>query len=120
MKSWYKYMQHPLMLVIGISCAGNRYSASQPGWGLKPRHQILGDDIAGRVEAVGRSVQQFQLGDEVFGISSFGAFAEYRCVPEDRLALKPTTVSFEDAATIPIVEFPTLEAQRDKGQIQSR
>jgi NADPH:quinone reductase-like Zn-dependent oxidoreductase len=85
---------------------------------LKPRHQILGDDIAGRVEAVGRSVQQFQPGDEVFGISNFGAFAEYRCVPEDNLALKPTNVSFEDAATIPMVGFPTLQALRDKGQIQ--
>jgi len=86
---------------------------------LKPRHQILGDDIAGRVEAVGRAVQHFQPGDEVFGISNFGAFAEYRCVAEDKVAAKTANVSFEDAATIPMAGFPTLQALRDKGQIQS-
>lgn len=86
---------------------------------LKPRHQILGDDIAGRVEAVGKMVKLFQPGDEVFGISNFGAFAEYRCVAEDKLAVKPAHVSFEDAATIPMAGFPTLQALRDKGQIQS-
>ena len=48
---------------------------------LKPKHKILGDDIAGRVEADGRNVKQFQPGDEVFGISNFGAFAEYVSVP---------------------------------------
>jgi NADPH:quinone reductase-like Zn-dependent oxidoreductase len=59
---------------------------------LKPRHKILGSDIAGRIEAVGRNVTQFQPGDEVFGDLSecgFGAFAEYVCVPENALRLKP-------------------------------
>jgi NADPH:quinone reductase-like Zn-dependent oxidoreductase len=87
---------------------------------FKPRHKILGDDIAGRVDAVGRNVTQFQLGDEVFGISNFGAFAEYRCVPEDKhLYLKPASMSFEEAATIPMAATPALQGLRDKGQIQS-
>ena len=88
---------------------------------LKPKHKILGDDIAGRVEAVGRNVKQFQPGDEVFGISDFGAFAEYRCVKksEDRLVLKPANVSFEEAATVPMAAIPALQGLRDKGQIQS-
>lgn len=63
------------------------------GFGLlKPKNKILGADVAGRVEAVGGRVKQFQPGDEVFGDISqcgFGAFAEYVCVPEDALALKP-------------------------------
>ena len=51
---------------------------------LKPRNKILGDDLAGRVEAVGRNVKQFQPGDELFGMSNGGAFAEYRCVDAGR------------------------------------
>jgi len=86
---------------------------------LKPKHKILGDDIAGRVEAVGRNVKQFQPGDEVFGISNFGAFAEYRCVNEDKLVLKPANISFEEAAAIPVAAIPALQGLRDKGQIQS-
>ncbi len=54
------------------------------GWLLKPKHKILGDDLAGRVEEVGRNVKQFQPGDEVFGFCDGGAFAEYRCVAEDK------------------------------------
>jgi NADPH:quinone reductase-like Zn-dependent oxidoreductase len=86
---------------------------------LKPKHKILGDDMAGRVEAVGRNVKQFQPSDDVFGISNFGAFAEYRCVPEDKLVLKPASMSFEEAAAIPMAAFPALQGLRDKGQIQS-
>jgi NADPH:quinone reductase-like Zn-dependent oxidoreductase len=87
----------------------------------RPKHPILGDDIAGRVEAVGRNVTQFQSGDEVFGVSDFGAFAEYRCVSEDRLkylALKPASMSFEEAAAIPMAAIPALQGLRDKGQIR--
>src|SRR5947199_4986885 len=68
---------------------------------LKPKHTILGAAFAGRVEAVGRSVTQFQPGDEVFGDVSaggLGAFAEYVSVPENALALKPTRLTFEEAA----------------------
>src|SRR5437870_1356065 len=72
------------------------------GYGLlKPKHTILGSDIAGRVEAVGRNVTQFQVGDEVFGDLSgcgFGGFAEYVCARENALALKPANLSFEEAA----------------------
>jgi NADPH:quinone reductase-like Zn-dependent oxidoreductase len=86
---------------------------------LKPKHKILGDDIAGRVEAVGRNVKQFQAGDEVFGICNTGGFAEYRCVPEDYFVLKPANMSFKEAAAIPEAAIPALLGLRDKGQIQS-
>ena len=87
---------------------------------LKPRrnHQILGDDIAGQVEAVGKNVKKFQPGDEVFGISNWGGFAEYRCVPEDSLVLKPSIISFEEAAAVPIAAIAALQGLRNKRQIQ--
>ena len=89
------------------------------GGGLrKPKKKILGDDIAGRVEAVGRNVKQFQPGDEVFGISIFGAFAEYVCAKEDFLVLKPASVTFEQAASVPYAAITALNGLRDKGQIQ--
>jgi NADPH:quinone reductase-like Zn-dependent oxidoreductase len=86
---------------------------------LKPKHKILGDDIAGRVEAVGVNVKQFQPGDEIFGISDFGAFAEYVCASEDLLALKPASMTFEEAAAVPFAAITALNGLRDKGQIQS-
>src|SRR5712664_2943806 len=87
---------------------------------LTPRHKILGVDIAGRVEAVGRQVKQFQPGDEVFGVTGFagGGFAEYACAREDKLALKPANSSFEDAAAVPIAAITALQGLRDKGRIQ--
>mgnify|MGYP001819896989 CR=1 FL=1 len=85
---------------------------------LRPRHKILGDDIAGRVEAVGANVEQFQPGDELFGISNFGAFAEYACAKEDILVLKPASMTFEEAAAIPFAAITALNGLRDKGQIQ--
>jgi len=88
---------------------------------FKPKHKILGDDLAGRVEAVGKDVKLFQPGDEVFGLCNHGAFAEYRCVAEDkgRLAIKPASVSFEEAAAVPEAAITALNGLRDKGQIQS-
>src|SRR5437667_8349879 len=72
------------------------------GFGLlKPKNTILGSDIAGRVEAVGRNVKQFQPGDEVFGNTAeygFGGFAEYVSVPEEALVLNPASLALEDAA----------------------
>jgi NADPH:quinone reductase-like Zn-dependent oxidoreductase len=88
------------------------------GFGLlKPKHQILGSDMAGRVEAVGRNVKQFQPGDEVFG-NMQGGFAEYICTREDALVLKPANISFEEAAAVPLAAVTALQGLRDKGQIQ--
>ena len=92
------------------------------GYGLlKPKHTILGSDIAGRVEAVGRNVKKFQPGDEVFGNTArygFGCFAEYVSVPENALVLKPTNISFEEAAAVPQAAVTALQGLRDKGHIQ--
>jgi NADPH:quinone reductase-like Zn-dependent oxidoreductase len=88
---------------------------------LKPKHQILGADVAGRVEAIGRTVTQFQPGDEVFGdlsLSGRGAFAEYVCAHEDALVAKPANLTFEEAAAVPLSAVTALQALRDKGQIQ--
>jgi NADPH:quinone reductase-like Zn-dependent oxidoreductase len=79
---------------------------------LKPKNTILGADVAGRVEAVGGSVRLFQPGDEVFGDISacgFGGFAEYVSVPENALALKPTNISFEEAAAVPMAGVVALQ-----------
>ncbi|HEX3249540.1 MAG TPA: NAD(P)-dependent alcohol dehydrogenase [Pyrinomonadaceae bacterium] len=76
-----------------------------------------GRDVAGEVEAVGRSVTQFKRGDEVFGACD-GAFAEYACVPESALARKPVNVSFEQAAAVPVAGLTALQGLRDKAQIQ--
>ena len=93
------------------------------GFGLlKPKNTILGSDIAGRVEAVGRNVKQFQSGDEVFGNTAtfgFGGFAEYVSVPEKALVLKSTNISFEEAAAVPQAALTALQGLRDKGQIQA-
>jgi NADPH:quinone reductase-like Zn-dependent oxidoreductase len=88
----------------------------------KPKHEILGTDVAGCVEAIGKNVTQFQPGDEIFGnmsSSGFGAFAEYVCAPENSIALKPSNITFEDAAAVPSAAGTALQALRDKGQIQS-
>ncbi|GHO79937.1 NADPH:quinone reductase [Ktedonobacter sp. SOSP1-85] len=88
---------------------------------LKPTNKILGADIAGRVEAVGRNVKQFQPGDEVFGDLSgcgWGGFAEYVCAREDALVLKPANMDFEQVAAVPVAGVTALQGLRDKGQIQ--
>ncbi|MFN2240911.1 MAG: NAD(P)-dependent alcohol dehydrogenase [Anaerolineae bacterium] len=88
----------------------------------KPVRQILGSDIAGRVEAVGKNVQQFQPGDEVWSDLSYphglGAFAEYVCAAENALAPKPSSMTFEEAATYPQAAIVALQSLRDKGQIR--
>lgn len=89
---------------------------------LKPKHPIPGGDIAGRVEAVGKDVKQFQPGDDVFGDLSrcgWGGFAEYVSVPENALVLKPANMSFEEAAAVPMAGVTALQGLRDKGKIQS-
>jgi NADPH:quinone reductase-like Zn-dependent oxidoreductase len=87
---------------------------------LKPRHQILGSDIAGRVEMAGRNIRRFQPGDEVFGdiLGRMGGFAEYVCARERALALKPASMTFEEVAAIPQAAVIALQGIRDKGQVQ--
>ncbi len=88
---------------------------------LKPKNTRLGADVAGLVEAVGRNVTQFQVGDEVFGelpLNALGSFAEYVCANEEFLALKPVKLTFEQAAAVPLAAFTALQGLRDKGQIK--
>jgi NADPH:quinone reductase-like Zn-dependent oxidoreductase len=85
-----------------------------------PKFKIIGTDVAGHVEAVGRNVTQFRPGDEVFGELSrcgFGAYAEFAAAPEKALALKPANLSFEEAATLPTAGCTALQGLR-KGRIQ--
>ena len=94
------------------------------GYGLlKPKNKILGAAIAGRIEAIGGNVKQFQLGDDVFGDLSEsgkrGGFAEYVCASADALVLKPSRLSFEEAAAVPVAAVTALQGLRDKGHIQA-
>jgi NADPH:quinone reductase-like Zn-dependent oxidoreductase len=86
----------------------------------KPGNQILGSDIAGRVERVGKNIRQFQPGDEVLGeMPSYrGGFAEYVCVPEKMLIRKPAGLTFEEAAAIPQGGVIALQGIHHKGQVQ--
>jgi NADPH:quinone reductase-like Zn-dependent oxidoreductase len=87
----------------------------------KPKYKILGAAVAGRVEAVGANVTQFQPGDAVVGDLSecgFGAFAEYVAASEQAFALKPTNLTFEQAAAVPVSAVTALQGLRDHGQIQ--
>jgi len=87
---------------------------------LEPKHKIPGKEMAGRVEAVGGNVTQFQPGDEVFGdlsVCGLGAFAEYVSVPENAIALKPVNMSFEEAAAVAESAIVALQGLR-KGKIQ--
>ena len=87
---------------------------------LKPKHTIIGTDVAGRVEAVGRQVSQFKPGDDVFGElsrSGFGGYAEYVVAPETALAVKPSNASFEEAAASPTSGLTALQGLR-KGKIR--
>src|SRR5213075_984032 len=89
------------------------------GVGLrKPKDTRLGVDFAGTVEAVGKNVTKFKPGDEVFG-GRTGAFAEYVCVREARaVTVKPASVTFEQAASVPIAGITALQGVRDKGKVQ--
>ena len=88
----------------------------------KPKKQILGSDIAGRIESVGRSVTKFKSGDEVYGDLSgtWGGFAEYVCANENSLELKPASMTFEQAASIPQAAMLAVQGLLDIGNVQSR
>lgn len=91
------------------------------GGPLQPQLNILGSDIAGTVEAVGRNIRSFRPGDEVFADVSgvgLGGFAEYVAVPEKVLARKPASISFEEAAAVPVAGVTALQGLRDKGHLQ--
>jgi NADPH:quinone reductase-like Zn-dependent oxidoreductase len=98
---------------------GSPFLVRTGGSGLRtPKDPRLGVDLAGRVEAVGSHVTQFQVGDEVFGRGA-GAFAEYACAREDAVVMKPVSMTFEAAAAVPVAALTALGALRDKGQIAS-
>jgi NADPH:quinone reductase-like Zn-dependent oxidoreductase len=86
----------------------------------KPKKKILGSDIAGRIEAVGKNVTRFKTGDDVYGDLSgrWGGFAEYVCAGEKALALKPASMSFEEAAAIPQAAMLAVQGLIDKGKIR--
>jgi NADPH:quinone reductase-like Zn-dependent oxidoreductase len=98
---------------------GTPYVMRGLGVGLrKPKDTRLGVDYAGTVEAVGKNVTQFKVGDEVFG-GRTGAFAEYVCQrAAGSMALKPASITFEQAAALPIAAITALQGLRDKGKIQ--
>jgi NADPH:quinone reductase-like Zn-dependent oxidoreductase len=84
----------------------------------RPRDRALGNDLAGEVEAVVSQVTRFQPGDAVFGACK-GAFGEYACTSEEKLTPKPASVTFEQAAAVPVAALTALQPLRDHGRIQS-
>ncbi len=100
---------------------GKPFVARLAGGLFRPRHAILGEDVAGKVEAVGRDARRFQPGDEVFGdiaACGSGGFEEYVCAREDLLAPKPANLSFAEAAAVPMAAVTALQALRDRGGIR--
>ena len=104
---WYVMTGLPYMIRLVVPTLGLR----------KPQVPVRGMDVAGRVEAVGRQVTRFREGDEVFGWCD-GSYAEYATAGEDHFAPKPTTLSFEQAAAVPISGFAAVQGLRDEGQVQ--
>src|SRR5271166_2066062 len=117
----------------GGSMKGRPYAIRLMTGLRRPKNNRPGVDLAGQVEAIGSRVTQFKPGDEVFGVCISdpkasgtevwthrqGSFAEYVCAPEATLAPKPSNVSFEQAASVPVAALTALQGLRDKGQIQS-
>jgi NADPH:quinone reductase-like Zn-dependent oxidoreductase len=98
--------------------AGLPYLIRLAGYGIRaPKHPVPGADLAGVVEAIGKDVTRFQPGDEVFGIGR-GSFAEYACARENKLASKPSNLSFEQAASVAISGLPALQGLRDHGKVR--
>lgn len=98
---------------------GKPYLLRLFGFGLrKPKLPVRGRDLAGTVKAVGKDVTRFRPGDEVFGTSLGGTFAEYAVAGEDRLELKPENLTFEQAAAVPVSACAALHGLRDSGRVQ--
>src|SRR5215217_1948471 len=96
---------------------GLPYPIRLAGYGLRaPNNPVIGSDVAGVVEAVGKNVTRFQPGDEVFGIGK-GSYAQYVCAGEDKLAPKSTSLTFEQAAVLAIMGSTALQALRDHGKV---
>ncbi len=106
----------------GFTIRGPLFFFPKLGRLLKPKHKIAGADFAGRVESVGRDIKRFRPGEEVFGASfagkGMGGFAEFVCASEENLAPKPSNMSFEEAAAVPVAAITALQGLRDQGQIQ--
>jgi NADPH:quinone reductase-like Zn-dependent oxidoreductase len=99
---------------------GKPYLVMRPMSGLRaPRRTIPGRDLAGTVEAVGSGVTALQPGDEVFGEADGGSFAEYISVPDDGVGRKPASLSFEEAAAVPLAGLTALQGLRDHGKVQA-
>ena len=97
---------------------GLPYPIRLAGFGFRaPKNPVIGSDVAGVVEEVGKNVTRFQPGDEVFGIGK-GAYAEYVCAREDKLAPKPANLTFEQAAVVAISGSTALQALRDHGRVE--
>lgn len=96
---------------------GESYAARLATGLRKPRHRVPGRDVAGRAQAVGSAVTEFEPGDEVFGWCD-GAFAEHVAIPEENLELKPANLTLEQAAVVPVSGFTALQAVRDAGRVQ--
>ena len=99
----------------------------EPGWRAspgfngfrKPRNPILGEEFAGEIEAVGNKTKRFKVGDQVFGIDSYGAHAEYKCISEEKaVVIKPSNMSYTEAAAVPNGALTALPFLRDKGEIK--
>jgi len=98
---------------------GLPYLIRMAGYGLRaPKKPVLGTDLAGVVEAVGKKVTRFRPGDEVLGTGQ-GSFAEYAAAREDRLAPRPANLTFEQAAAIPVSATTALQALRDQGHVRA-
>ena len=99
--------------------AGKPYLMRVMGFGFRgPKNRVSGLDVAGTVVAIGSGVTRFRPGDEVFGISR-GSFAEYAAVREDKLAHKPPSLSFEQAAVVPVSGGTAIQGLRDSGHIEA-
>jgi NADPH:quinone reductase-like Zn-dependent oxidoreductase len=104
--TWHLMTGLPLLLRLGFGLRG-------------PRVPVPGRDLAGVVEAVGPEVSRFAVGDEVFGTTGRGSFAELACAHEDKLARKPAVLSFEEAAAVPVSAVTALQGLRDVGRLRA-